>query len=134
MACVFCAIRDGGIPSVKVAETGEALVVLDIFPEARGHSLVVPKKHYLKPADIPEQEFHGLMDLVVRVQEAVVKSGLGQGTNIVQNYWPYIPQGEYKVDHVHFHVIPRNPGDSLEKKKAEGAELEEAAELLKKNL
>ncbi len=106
-------IGEGKIPSVKAFESEKSLVIMDIFPQAAGHCLVVPKKHYLKPGDIPKEEFHQLMDLVVRVQDAVVASGLGRGTNLVQNYWPFVPEGGLKVDHVHFHLVPRNPGDEL---------------------
>jgi len=132
--CIFCGITAGTTPSEKVNETPTAVVVMDVFPEAEGHCLIIPKKHYVKPSDIPADEFHSLMELVVRVQESVLKSGLGMGTNIIQNYWPYIPQGKYKIDHVHFHVIPRNPGDTLEKKPAKVEQLKQDADLLRKAL
>lgn len=115
MACVFCAIAEGKIPCATVFESEKSLVIMDIFPEAPGHCLVLPKTHFLKPGDLPAHEFHELVDLVVRVQDAIVASGLGQGTNLVQNYWPFVPEGGLKVDHVHFHLVPRNPGDELKR-------------------
>lgn len=143
MGCVFCLIGEGKIPAVKVFDSDKFFVAMDIFPEAPGHCLVVPKKHYLKPADIPKEEFGELMQLVVRVQEAVVSSGVGQGTLVQQNYLPFVPEGGLKVDHVHFHVIPRNPSDEIGerqsreasiRKKAESSQLEPIAGRIKNSL
>lgn len=136
MGCVFCAIAQGKIPSVKVFESEKLLALMDIFPEVPGHCLVVPKTHFLKLGDIPGEEFHQLMDLLVRVQNAIVASGLGQGTNLVQNYWPFVPEGGLKVDHVHFHLVPRNPGDELKRPPSPAAkeELEKSAEKIRISL
>ncbi|CAI5536859.1 unnamed protein product [Closterium sp. Naga37s-1] len=51
-SCIFCKIVDGKIPSHKVWETEHALAILDAFPMARGHTLIIPKKH-ISPSAIP---------------------------------------------------------------------------------
>jgi len=43
--CIFCSIISGEIPSYKIDETDEAIVVLEINPISRGHVLIIPKKH-----------------------------------------------------------------------------------------
>ena len=50
--CIFCKIINGEIPSYKLYEDEQVLVFLDINPNALGHTLIIPKKHYLDIYDI----------------------------------------------------------------------------------
>jgi histidine triad (HIT) family protein len=43
--CVFCAIIDGSIPTDKIVETDNLIVIKDISPKASTHYLIIPKKH-----------------------------------------------------------------------------------------
>ena len=52
--CIFCKIIEGKIPCTKVYEDKNVLAFLDISPINAGHTLVVPKKHYEKLQQIPE--------------------------------------------------------------------------------
>ena len=52
--CIFCKIGSGQIPSKKIYEDENTFSFLDIFPAAKGHALVIPKKHYATILDIPE--------------------------------------------------------------------------------
>ena len=64
--CVFCEIVKGNIPSRKVYEDDEILSILDIAQTTKGHTLVMPKKHY---TDIYEADPEILKKLIVKVQE-----------------------------------------------------------------
>ena len=52
--CIFCKIVAGELPSYKVYEDANFLAFLDIYPRTKGHTLVIPKKHYQWVYDVPE--------------------------------------------------------------------------------
>ena len=54
-ACPFCLISEGKLPSYKIAETHEALAVLEINPLSRGHTIILPKQHTEKISPETEQ-------------------------------------------------------------------------------
>ena len=53
MECIFCKIIKGEIPSYTIYEDDVVKVFLDVNPDNNGHTLIVPKKHYLDLYDIP---------------------------------------------------------------------------------
>jgi histidine triad (HIT) family protein len=109
--CVFCQIIKGEISSYKVTETVDTYAFLDIKPTAVGHTLVVPKNHYQDIEDIPVEELSALIASVKEVGGRL-KDKLGcPGYNIIVNNGQAAGQ---VVPHLHFHVIPRQPGDGLE--------------------
>lgn len=106
--CIFCEIVKGNIPSKKVYEDDEILAILDIAQTTRGHTLVMPKKHY---TDIYEADPEVLKKLIVKVQELgkMICENLGaQGSNILVNTDEVAGQS---VHHLHFHIIPRYSKD-----------------------
>ena len=106
--CVFCEIVKGNIPSRKVYEDDEILAILDIAQTTKGHTLVMPKKHY---TDIYEADPEILKKLIVKVQELgkMICKNLGaQGSNILVNTDEVAGQS---VHHPHFHIIPRYSKD-----------------------
>jgi len=129
MDCIFCKIIAGEIPSFKVYEDENTLAFLDIAPVNPGHTLIVPKKHYINMEEIPEDQLCQLAAVIKKIGKAV-KDGLGaEGYNVTENNDPISGQ---IVPHLHFHVIPRRQGDGLrlwpQGKYGEG----EAEEILKK--
>ena len=52
--CIFCEIVAGNIPGKKVYEDDEVLAILDISQTTKGHTLVMPKKHYATSLDMTE--------------------------------------------------------------------------------
>ena len=106
--CIFCAIVAGDIPGRVVAETETTLAFLDANPLAPGHTLVVPKDHHARLADLPDDVaaavFGEVHDLVPRVEDAVDADATTVGIN----------DGEaagQEVPHVHAHIVPRFDGD-----------------------
>jgi histidine triad (HIT) family protein len=134
--CVFCRIAAGEIPSTKLYENSRVLSFLDIKPAAKGHALVIPKKHYHTLLDIPHEELCEIMEIVQKVAAAVMSTVPGtQGFNVIQSNREAAGQ---VIPHLHFHIIPRSKGDSLnfawEQGKTEKEELQRYAELVKKKM
>ncbi|WP_233883940.1 HIT family protein [Tenacibaculum piscium] len=100
MASIFTKIISGEIPSYKVAENEHFIAFLDINPNAKGHTLVVPKKEENKIFDLSKQEYIELMEFSYRVAKAIEKtvSCKRVGMSVIG----------LEVPHVHVHLIPLN--------------------------
>lgn len=100
-----------------------------------------PKRHVEKPWDITPEEREDIFELIGFIEQRLIAAGLGDGCDVRQNYRPFMKQGRVKVDHVHYHVIPRSLEDYIyqisEKYDSElfadldPAEAKEVAKLLK---
>lgn len=108
--CIFCKIIAGEIPCDKVYEDGEVLAFLDISPVNKGHTLVVPKEHYVDLVECPEDRAEHLIRVVKKVGQAVLKAVEADAFNVGLNNGAAAGQ---IVNHAHFHVIPRFNGDGL---------------------
>ncbi len=97
--CIFCRIAKGDIPCQKVYENKNFLAFLDIRPLNKGHTLVIPKKHYRWVWDIKEE-----YSQAVNVVANALKKALN--TDYVQS----VIMGD-EVLHAHIHLIPRFKDD-----------------------
>ena len=97
---IFTKIINGEIPSYKVAENNDFIAFLDINPNAKGHTLVVPKKEENKIFDLAKDEYSALMDFSYKVAKALEKSIACRriGMSVIG----------LEVPHVHVHLIPIN--------------------------
>ena len=102
--CVFCDIISGNIPSSKVYEDDDVLAILDLSQTTRGHTLVMPKKHYENFLEMPNDEYQNLMGKVQLVTDKVVKNLKAKGCNILINTNEIAGQ---TIMHTHVHIIPR---------------------------
>lgn len=107
MDCVFCKIVQGQIKARVVFETKNSLAFLDAFPLTKGHTLVIPKKHYEKIQDMHPDDNNDLFDTVHKVT-AKVDALTGATLLAVHNG----RAAGQEVPHVHVHLIPRSPEDS----------------------
>jgi histidine triad (HIT) family protein len=100
MASIFSKIISGEIPSYKVAETEEFLAFLDINPNAKGHTLCIPKKEVNKLFDLDKETYAGLMEFSRQVAIAIEKAVPCKrvGMTVIG----------LEVPHVHVHLIPLN--------------------------
>ena len=125
---IFAKILSGAVPSVKVYEDDEVLAFMDIFPQAEGHTLVVPKGVMARNLlDMPASRIDAFMERVQKIAIAVDEALSPDGIVIVQ--YNGAPAGQ-TVFHLHFHIIPRREGDSLRphgSEPAEPADLEDIA-------
>jgi histidine triad (HIT) family protein len=108
--CVFCKIVRGEIPSEKVYEDDDFIAFLDVNPISKGHTLVVPKKHFATILDMPDTLGSGLIQIIKKISLDLIKSKKAEGFNILQSNYGVAQQ---EVPHIHFHIIPRKSGDGL---------------------
>jgi histidine triad (HIT) family protein len=110
MDCIFCKIAAGTIPSGKVYENDKVFAFMDIAPVSNGHTLLIPKQHFEKMEDCPADLLAAIGSALGIVSKAVVTGMKAEGFNVLCNRGKAAGQ---VVDHVHFHIIPRNTGDGF---------------------
>jgi histidine triad (HIT) family protein len=108
--CVFCKIIRKELPASIVYEDDNVIAFLSNRPVNEGHTLVVPKKHYIDIYDIPEAKASYLFGITKRIANCVKEAMVPSGIRIVQNNG--IAAGQV-VFHLHIHVIPLTPRDDL---------------------
>jgi histidine triad (HIT) family protein len=104
--CVFCQIIRKEAPANIVYEDEQVVAFLSHRPVNVGHTLVVPKKHYVNIYEISEDEAAYLFRIVKRVASAVRGAVGAEGIRIVQNNGEAAGQ---VVFHLHVHIIPMKP-------------------------
>lgn len=102
--CIFCEIIKGNIPSAKVYEDDDTFAILDLSQTTKGHTLVMPKKHYDNFLAMPNDEYQALMGKVQNIAEKVVKNLKANGCNVLINTNEVAGQ---TIMHTHVHIIPR---------------------------
>jgi len=107
--CVFCSIVKGESRSFKVYEDAGQLAFLDIHPLVRGHTLVVPKKHFDTLLDMDDTSIAHLFGTVKIVARGLLQAMDAQGFRIMQNNGESAAQ---VVKHVHVHILPFKLGES----------------------
>lgn len=108
--CVFCKIIAGEIPSTRVLETDQAIAFLDINPVNKGHLLIVPRAHYPRVLDLPDDLSAHVGSLVPRLARAVHAATGAEDSNVIINSGRVAGQ---TVDHCHWHIVPRFHGDPV---------------------
>jgi histidine triad (HIT) family protein len=107
---IFGKILRGEIPAHKVYEDDTALVMMDIFPQSRGHTLVIPKAPSRNLLDADPAALAAVMPVVQKVAKAVKQATGADGVRVAQ--FNEAAAGQ-TVFHLHFHVIPAYDGVSL---------------------
>lgn len=107
---IFGKILRSELPAHKVYEDDTALVMMDIFPQSRGHTLVVPRAASRNLLDAEPAALAAVIPLVQRVARAVKAATGADGIRVAQ--FNEAPAGQ-TVFHLHFHVIPRFDGVAL---------------------
>ncbi|MBW8002703.1 MAG: HIT family protein [Planctomycetes bacterium] len=108
--CIFCKIVAGQIPSTKIFEDDTVLAFLDVGPLSDGHTLVIPKEHYEKLHECPSELLGKVGSKLNKIAKAVSDGTGCEGYNVLCNTGRASGQ---LVEHVHFHIIPRNSGDGV---------------------
>jgi histidine triad (HIT) family protein len=106
--CVFCMIRDGKIPSVKIAEDERTLTFMDINPLNTGHCLVVTKRHAATIFDADVEDLKAAVTTAKRVASVIRDALEPDGLNLLQANGAAAFQS---VPHFHLHLIPRWAND-----------------------
>jgi diadenosine tetraphosphate (Ap4A) HIT family hydrolase len=97
--CIFCKIVKGEIPSFKIWEDKEQIAILDIFPNTKGMTLIIPKTHYDSYAfEMPEKAYSKLM-----LASRKIGLMLDKKLNVARTAMVMEGMG---VDHVHIKLYP----------------------------
>ena len=107
MDCIFCKIISKEIPAKILYENDDSISFLDAFPVAKGHTLVIPKKHFAKIQDMPPDLNQKLFD---SVHKMINKVDALEGSTLVAVHNG--KESGQEVPHVHVHLIPRSVTDS----------------------
>ncbi len=133
--CLFCKMVAGQIPVTKIYEDDVVLSFLDIGPVSDGHALVIPKQHFEKLHDCPSELLGEVCLRLGRIAAAVAKAMNSDGYNVLCNNGRAAGQ---LIEHLHFHIIPRNSGDSIfdhwPSYKYEKGKIEQIAAKIRENL
>lgn len=129
--CVFCDIVDGKIPSKKIFENENLIAILDISQTTKGHTLIIPKKHFNNMLETDENILKEMIALSKTLGNKIVKNMNANGLNVLINTNGSAGQ---TVMHTHMHLIPRyNLNDSIEIKFKENKfDLDEILNQIKK--
>jgi histidine triad (HIT) family protein len=127
---IFARILRGELPCAKVFEDAHVFAFMDVFPQSRGHVLVIPKDaHARNLLDVEPQTLEKLILGVQRVARAARAALKPEGLTVIQYNGTEAGQ---TVFHLHFHIIPRYAGVALGRHGETGmADAGELAELAK---
>ncbi|MHC4271833.1 MAG: HIT family protein [Planctomycetota bacterium] len=133
--CVFCKMVAEQIPVTKIYEDDVVLAFLDIGPLSDGHTLLIPKEHVEKLGQCPPDLLGQVAFRLGKIAQAVTYAMQAEGYNVLCNNGRSAGQ---LVDHMHFHIIPRNTSDKLftnwPSYKYPNGKVEEIAEKIRQNL
>jgi len=108
--CIFCKILEGTIPSVQVYQDAQVVAFMDIHPIAPGHVLLVPRHHCAHLLEAPPDVLAAVAAAAPEVARGLMKATRAEGFNFFQFNGACSGQ---EVMHLHFHIIPRRPGDGV---------------------
>ena len=111
--CSFCKIIVGKLSSNKIYETEKILAFAPLKEDiiAKGHMLVIPKKHYADFYDIPKEELHHIVDAIKIISQKLKQKYNTDGINLLHASGKAAQQSCF---HFHIHLIPRSQNDGLD--------------------
>lgn len=109
--CIFCKLASGEYSSSTIYEDTLFRVILDISPAAKGHALLIPKRHIENIFELDGKESELALSVIRKVSCAIKKTLSCDGINVLQNNGSAAGQS---VFHLHFHMIPRYENDHVQ--------------------
>jgi histidine triad (HIT) family protein len=131
---IFAKILRGEVPAIKVYEDEHAFAFMDIMPSAKGHTLVIPKAEAEDLFELPANVAGPFLLATQEVARAVKAATGAPGILLMQFNGAAAGQS---VFHIHFHILPRWPGVSVDlhgKTRADNAELEAVAAAIRSKM
>ena len=105
--CIFCKIVNGEIPSKEVYEDDNFIAILDNQAKIKGHALLISKDHYKSILDMPNTLGNELLEAIKKLTLQTIDKEKCDGFNL------HLNGIDNMVDHVHFHILPRNKDDGF---------------------
>lgn len=110
-SCIFCEIARKQAPASIIYEDKTIMAFLDIRPLNIGHTLIIPKSHYVDIFDTPENELANVHTISKKISMAIKKATNADGISIIQQNGKAAGQD---IFHLHVHVVPRFGGQKLQ--------------------
>lgn len=126
---IFAKIMAGEMPAARIYDDRDVLVIMDAFPQSKGHCLVIPKRPVRNLLGLAPKDIGRLFGTVQRVTQAVDKAFSPDG--IIVSQFNGAPAGQ-TVFHLHVHIIPRYEGEALGVHGGDMAEMEDLQALANK--
>lgn len=100
--CIFCKIVKGDIPSTKVYEDEDMIIIKDLNPQAPVHLLLIPKQHYANIIEMTDNQAQTLAKCLKKLSTLTDELGLQNGFRLVSNKGE---DGCQSVGHLHIHIL-----------------------------
>lgn len=101
-SCIFCKIVKGDIPSTKVYEDDDMIIIKDLNPQAPVHLLLIPKEHYANIIEMSDNQAQTLAKCLKKLSTLTDELGLQNGFRLVSNKGE---DGCQSVGHLHIHIL-----------------------------
>lgn len=101
MNCIFCKIINGEIPSKKLYEDENLIVIMDANPCVDGHTLIIPKKHYTDYQELDDNITKHIFDTAKKIGPEIMQKLSASSLTLLINYGD-----DQKVKHFHLHLLP----------------------------
>lgn len=102
--CIFCKIINKEIKANILYEDNNTIAILDLYPSAKGHTLIIPKKHYPSFLTTPNEELNFVNEVTKKIAQSLEKNIDAKGFNIITNVNAIAGQS---IFHYHLHLIPK---------------------------
>lgn len=109
--CIFCKIINKELPSKIIFENDEFLAFLPINAVSKGHTLLIPKKHFESIFDFETQSLGKLMEIAQKISKDITQENNATGLNLLQANGK---DAQQSVFHFHLHLVPRYKNDGLD--------------------
>ena len=101
MDCLFCKMVNGEIPTKKIYEDENVIVILDLHPSSDGHSLVIPKKHITDMMELDNEDLVNVYSVAKKISPILMDKMNAKGLSLRINYGD-----SQEIKHFHLHVLP----------------------------
>ena len=99
--CIFCKIISGEIPSKKIYEDDNVIVILDLHPACDGHSLIIPKKHITDMIEMDCETINKVWDVTKKLTPTLMEKMNATALSLRVNYGD-----SQEIKHFHMHLLP----------------------------